>query len=64
MQEAVAFYTQLLLGHESPDAFVVLRALRALKGYWPEEVRRQAATVTARDAEVWLARWEPVRPWT
>lgn len=53
-QAAIAFYTQMLLANESPDAAIQLRAIEALQGYWSAHEVRQAASLAIRNTEAWL----------
>ena len=50
-QEAVGFYTNLLIENGNVQAPVIRRGLQTLKGYWSNERIAEAATNAARNAQ-------------
>lgn len=53
---AIAFYTELLVEHESPEGRVVAEALQALDGYWSNQKRAAVAARAAAATEAFLAK--------
>lgn len=60
-KEAVAYYTELLLRNEYPDAEVLSNALEALEGTWSPSQLARAATQTAKHTRDYL-RQNPCEP--
>ena len=63
-QEAVGYYTDLLMSIESPNADMILEALHMLDGYWTEEHIRTSANEAIRNAEQWLRHTDEGAPHT
>ncbi len=55
-QQAIAFYTTILLKAENPDASILLPALAQLKDHWPEAQREEAIRATRERARAYLER--------
>lgn len=59
--QAVAFYTELLLRNNHPDAAVIGDALEILQKHWPKERISDAAAKTVRNAQAYLQK-NPCKP--
>lgn len=55
-QEALSFYTTVLLEAGNPDASILLPALQALKEHWPEARIEEAVAATRTRARAYLDR--------
>lgn len=55
-QAIVAFATEQLTAHDSPNAHLVAATLQTLRGYWPKATIRAHARKTLAAAEAYLAR--------
>ncbi|WP_457654158.1 hypothetical protein [Rhodocaloribacter sp.] len=55
-QAIVAFATEQLTTHDSPNAHLMAATLQTLRGYWPEAKIRAHAQKTLAAAEAYLAR--------
>lgn len=53
-QEAIAYHTERLVAHGSPEAARVADALDKLEGYWPEAKRQDLAAQAASHATAYL----------
>lgn len=53
-QEAVAFYTNLMLENQNPQAQIIQPALQQLKGKWSEKRIAKAASATTRRAKKFM----------
>lgn len=55
-QEAIAYHTERLVAHGSPEAARIADALDKLEGYWPEAKRQDLAARAASNATAYLAK--------
>lgn len=55
-QEAIAYHTERLVAHGSPEAARIADALDKLEGHWPEAKRRDLAARAASNATAYLAK--------
>ena len=64
-QEALGYYTSLLIDNNNPQARTVEDALVRLEGYWDDQQIAEAAAKSAKAAEAYLAKQseeEPMQP--
>ncbi len=55
-REAIGYYTRLLTRHRNPEAALIVEALGVVKGYWPEDEFRTAASRAMEGVEVFLSK--------
>lgn len=55
-REAIGYYTRLLTRHRNPEAALIVEALGVVKGYWPEDEFRTAASRALEGVEVFLSK--------
>lgn len=60
-KDAIAYYTELLLRNEYPDAEIISNALEALEGKWTRSQIARAAAQTAKHAREYLKQ-NPCKP--